>query len=31
MLTNHAFWVGVIATFIAMYVWHKYQSKKAGA
>jgi multisubunit Na+/H+ antiporter MnhE subunit len=31
MLTSQHFWVGFIVALIAMYVYHKYQMKKAGA
>jgi hypothetical protein len=31
MLTNSAFWVGVVVALVAMYLWHKYQMRKAGS
>jgi hypothetical protein len=31
MLTNTTFWIGILAGFLLMFVWHKYQAKKSGS
>ena len=30
MLTNTHFWAGLLAGVVLVYLWHKYQMKKAG-